>query len=229
MLAGSDDDEVLALALAGNEFPPGPLGERLIIEEVARMRRFAAELAPQVAPVPLPAVHAQFAYPREDEMWQLAGALGDLRPAGLVRYRYDEVRPTDYLAGWISHLFLCAAAPTDATLQTTWHSRDGSYRLRPCDESTARAHLGELIGLYRQGLSAPLHFFPKSAWAYISGGMTAARQRWTHSRNASWGESADPAYRLALRGVAEPLDGAFEECARTVFAPLLDYLEEAGR
>lgn len=229
VLAGSDDGEVLALALAGNEFPPGPLGERLIIEEVARMRRFAAELAPQLAPVPLPAVHAQFAYPGEDEMWQLAGALGDLRPAGLVRYRYDEVRPTDYLAGWISHLFLCAAAPTDATLQTTWHSRDGSYRLRPCDASTARAHLGELIGLYRRGLSAPLHFFPKSAWAYISGGMTAARQRWTHSRNASWGESADPAYRLALRGVAEPLDGAFEECAHTVFAPLLDYLEEAGR
>jgi exodeoxyribonuclease V gamma subunit len=72
------------------------------------MRRFATGLAPQLAAAPLPAVHAHFDFPLEGEMWQLAGALGDLRPAGLVRYRYDEVRPTDYLAGWISHLFLCA-------------------------------------------------------------------------------------------------------------------------
>jgi len=229
VLAGSDDDEVLTLAKAGNEFPPGPLGERLIIGEVARMRRFATELAPQLAEAPLPAVHAQFGYPLEGEMWQLAGALGDLRPAGLVRYRYDEVRPADYLAGWINHLFLCAAAPADVSLQTTWHSCDGSYRLRACESSVARAHLGELLRLYRSGLSAPLHFFPKSAWAYITDGPAAARRRWTHSRNAAWGESADAAYRLALRGVAEPLDGDFEQCARTVFAPLLDHLEESRR
>jgi exodeoxyribonuclease V gamma subunit len=229
VLAGSDDDQLLALALAGNEFPPGPLGERLIIGEVARMRRFAMQLAPQLAAAPLPAVHAHFDYPLAGEMWQLAGALGDLRPTGLVRYRYDEVRPADYLAGWINHLFLCAAAPTAVSRQTTWHSRDGSYRLRACEPSIACAHLGELLRLYRSGLSAPLHFFPKSAWAYMADGLAAARQRWTHSRNVDWGESADAAYRLALRGVAEPLDGDFEQCAYTVFAPLLNHLEDSRR
>ncbi|SBT08849.1 Exodeoxyribonuclease V, gamma subunit [Candidatus Accumulibacter aalborgensis] len=231
LLASADDDQVLPLALAGNEFPPGPLGERLIGEEVARLRAFAAELQPQLAATPLPAVHAVFDYPLDGENWQLAGALGDLRPEGLLRYRYDEVRPADYLAGWITHLFLCAAAPVGVRRQTCWHSRDGSYHLTPCEAATARARLGELLHLYRRGLSAPLHFFPKSAWAYVSSGdsLTAARKRWRNSRNAAWGEEADPAYRLALRGLGDPLDAAFEQCASTVFGPLLAYLDDSRR
>ena len=231
LLAAADDDQVLPLALAGNEFPPGPLGERLIGEEVARLRAFAAELQPQLAATPLPVVHAVFDYPLGGEDWRLAGALGDLRPQGLLRYRYDEVRAADYLAGWITHLFLCAAAPAGVRRETCWHSRDGSYRLTQCEAATAHAQLGELLHLYRRGLSAPLHFFPKSAWAYVNSGnsLTAARKRWRNSRNAAWGEEAEPAYGLALRGLGDPLDAAFEQCASTVFGPLLAHLEDSRR
>jgi exodeoxyribonuclease V gamma subunit len=78
---------------------------------------------------------------------------------------------------------------------------------------------------------APLHFFPKSAWAYIrrDHSLAAARQRWQNSSNPAWGEAADPAFQLALRGLADPLDAAFEDCASTVFGPLLDYLEDSRR
>ena len=229
LLAGGEAHAILPLALAGNEFPAGPLGERLVLDEMARLRRFAADLVPRLATPPLPAVSAVFSYTFADEDWQLSGALGDLRPDGLLRYRYDDVRPTDYLAGWISHLFLCAAAPAAGDRQTLWHARDGGYRLKPCAPQTARAHLGELLRLYRCGLSAPLHFFPKSAWAYVDGGLASARQRWHNSRNPAWGEEADAAYRLALRGVADPLDAAFAQCAETVFTPLLEYLEDERR
>ncbi|WP_313952215.1 exodeoxyribonuclease V subunit gamma, partial [Accumulibacter sp.] len=185
VLAGVAEDEILHLALAGNEFPAGPLGARLIADEMARMQRFAAPLGPQLAAPPLPAAHAHFDYAFASENWQLAGALSDLRPTGLLRYRYDDVRVSDYLAGWISHLFLCAMAPAGVEPQTSWHSRDGSYRLTPCEPPAARHHLGELIALYRRGLSAPLHFFPKSAWAYINrqNSLAAARQRWTNNLN----------------------------------------------
>ncbi len=228
LLAGVDDEQIRQLALAGNEFPPGPFGERMVDEELARLQDFAVELAPQLAEPPLPAVHAAFDYPLAGENWQLAGTLGDLRRHGLLRYRYDEVRAADYLAGWITHLFVCAAAPAAVQRQTTWHSRDGSYGLAPCDPQTARAHLGELMALYRDGLSAPLHFFPKSAWAYVRRGnsLTAARQCWSNPRNAAWGESADPAFQLALRGVTDPLDDAFEHCAQTIFGPMLAYTED---
>jgi exodeoxyribonuclease V gamma subunit len=231
VLAGADEAQILHLALAGNEFPSGAFGERLLVEELARLQRFAAPLRPLLAEAPLPAVHARFAWPLADGSWQLAGALSDLRRSGLLRYRYDDVRPTDYLAGWINHLFLCAAAPADVACQTTWHSRDGDYRLASCDPSTARALLAELVALYRDGLVAPLHFFPKSAWAYIrrDHSLAAARQRWQNSSNPAWGEAADPAFQLALRGLADPLDAAFEDCASTVFGPLLDYLEDSRR
>ncbi|WP_300456025.1 exodeoxyribonuclease V subunit gamma [Accumulibacter sp.] len=229
LLAGCSDERALALALAGNEFPSGPFGERLVADEVARLRAFAAELAPQLAATPLPAVHASFDYLLDGEPWRLAGSLGDLRRAGLVRYRYDELQPADYLAGWIAHLFLCAAAPAAADRRTVWYARDANYGLRPCDPDSARAQLGELLRLYRLGLSAPMHFFPKSSWAYATKGASAARQRWSGARDASWGESADPAYRLALRGVDAPLDEDFERCASAVFGPLLDHLEESPR
>ncbi|HOG03175.1 MAG TPA: exodeoxyribonuclease V subunit gamma, partial [Accumulibacter sp.] len=112
--------------------------------------------------------------------------------------------------------------------QTTWHSRDGSYRLTPCEPETARAHLSRLMEFYRRGLLAPLHFFPKSAWAYVrhQSSLAAARARWTNNRNPAWGESADPAFRLALRGLANPLDGDFEHCASSILGPMFDYLED---
>ncbi|WP_300321056.1 exodeoxyribonuclease V subunit gamma [Accumulibacter sp.] len=232
LLNGCREDEIQSLALAGNEFPAGQLGARLIADELARLQGFAAELRPQLAATPLPAAHASFDYPLDGENWQLAGALGDLRPAGLLRYRYDDLRPADYLTGWINHLFLCAMSPPGVAPQTAWYSRDGSYRLTACEPATARVCLGELIALYRRGLSQPLHFFPKSAWAYANSrqnGLADARRRWNNSRNEAWGEAADPAFKLALRGVAEPLDEAFAACARTVFGPLLEHLEEYRR
>jgi exodeoxyribonuclease V gamma subunit len=137
VLAGADEAQILHLALAGNEFPSGAFGERLLVEELARMQRFAAPLRPLLAEAPLPAVHARFAWPLADGSWQLAGALSDLRGSGLLRYRYDDVRPTDYLAGWINHLFLCAAAPADvacrppgtrATAAIAWHRLRSDHR-----------------------------------------------------------------------------------------------------
>ena len=227
LLAGRPQAQVRELALAGNEYPAGRLGERLIDEELARLQGFADELAPQLAIPPLPPVHAAFDCPLAGEPWQLVGVLGDLRPTGLLRYRYDEVRAADRLAGWISHLVLCAAAPPAVRLETYWHARDGGFRLRPCEAAAARTHLAALVALYRRGLSQPLHFFPRSAWAYVEHGgkLTAARQHWHNQHNPARGEEADPAFQLALRGVDDPLDAEFEHCARTVFGPLLEHLE----
>lgn len=227
LLAGKPRSQVRELALAGNEYPSGGLGERLIDEELARLQEFANELAPQLAPPTLPPVHAAFDCSLADERWQLVGVLGDLRSTGLLRYRYDELRVADRLTGWISHLLLCAAAPPGARLETHWHARDGGFRLRACETAAARAHLAALIGLYRRGLSQPLHFFPKSAWAYVEHGgvLAVARQRWRNQQNPAWGEEADPAFRIALRGVDDPLDTEFELCARTVFGPLLEHIE----
>ena len=51
--------------------------------------------------------------------------------------------------------------------------------------------------------------------------MTRAAQAWAVSATRPHGESADPAYRLALRGHDEPLGQAFMDIARRVFGPAL--------
>ena len=54
-----------------------------------------------------------------------------------------------------------------------------------------------------------------------------AVDKWTGGMRPEFGESADPAYRLALRGVEEALDETFFTLADRVLAPLLDTLVDA--
>jgi exodeoxyribonuclease V gamma subunit len=98
--------------------------------------------------------------------------------------------------------------------------------LRPLDG--ARGQLAALLGLYREGLHRPVHFFPKSAWRYMTRGkrISEAIAAWRSSRFNIYAEELDPAYGLALRGVGDPLDGEFVACAMTVFQPLLDTVED---
>jgi exodeoxyribonuclease V gamma subunit len=231
ILSGAADEAVEAAARAGGEYPQGRLGELLLEGELARIRDYAARIAEHTREEPLEPLPGAFAFEIEGETWTLIGALGQVRPPGLVRWRYDDTRPVDYLSGWIDHLFLNALAAEGVEPSTLWISRDGEYRLRPAPEAHER--LRELIALYREGLRLPLHFFPKSAWAWAvklrqgeaESAEREARKRW-ESFDHSRGESDDPAYRQALRGQAEPLDGDFFRAAETVFGPLLDHLED---
>jgi len=232
LLAGATEDEARALALAGNELPGGAFGEQLIDSEVANLHAFAAELRPWLAQPRRDLPPRPLTYLIDGEAWQLSASLSDVRAGGLLRYRYADAKAGDYLAGWIEHLLLCASAPAGVEMLTTWHARGGHYRLRPCAADAARRHLGELLTLYRDGLCQPLPFFPKSAWAYVNAddnALAAAQRAWHHARHFAWGEEADPAYQLAWRGVADPLDERFVDCAQRVFTPLLAHLEEVPR
>jgi exodeoxyribonuclease V gamma subunit len=228
-LAGAGADALLAQARAGIEYPAGMIGEVALAGEVGRLRGFAAALAQDLAaPCPEP-LSASLAFDLDGEAWSLAGSIAPVHAGRLVRWRYDETRVTDYLAGWMAHLFACAGHPDGAALETCWHSRDGVFRFAPCRQPGER--LETLLRLYRRGLTAPLPFFPRSAWEYVTNGgsMGKARARWTGHRDRSWGEERDPAYRLALRGVGDPLAGEFADLAQAVYQPLLDHLEDPRR
>lgn len=226
---GAGEEELIVQAQSGTEYPTGMFGEVLLRQEVSLIAAYGQALteltrAPLLAPVA-----ATLQLTIDGESWLLSGALNDLRPAGLVRSRYDDTRPVDYLLGWIEHLFLNAIAPQLAGRTTTWRSRDGGFWLKPCDE--ARSHLATLVGYYRQGLAEPLRFFPNSAWAYVRAQeplarLAAARKCWDRNDYTGRGESTNPAYRLALRGIDDPLDKTFEQAASAIFDPLLAHLED---
>jgi len=158
----------------------------------------------------------------DGEPWSLQWSFADLRPAGLLRWRYGPTRPGDRMAAWLQHLALCAARPEGVARRTRWLSSDGEFSLEPCDDAAER--LRELLTLYRLGLREPLHFFPRSAWELQRKGPGAARAAWQSFR--AYGEGDDPAYQLALRGVDEPLDADFELLARAVYGPLQGLLQD---
>jgi exodeoxyribonuclease V gamma subunit len=144
----------------------------------------------------------------------------------LLGWRYDRLQPRDRLEAWIRHLALCAAAPPGTAVHRRWLARDLAPRWRPVEQAAER--LAALQALYRQGQQAPLPFYPRSAWAWVSSGGSESllRAAWAPAHDGAWGESQDRAVRLALRGRAgDPLDERFRELAQAVFGPLIDHAE----
>ncbi|THF59379.1 exodeoxyribonuclease V subunit gamma [Pseudothauera rhizosphaerae] len=223
-----DADALFALARAGAEYPAGAIGEEALRAEIAALQDYAARLRAAGMGEPLPAHELRLALELDGEAWEFAATFADLRTGGRVHARYDDSRAGDYLAAWLAHLALCAGPPSGAECVTRGVARDGDFVLRPVAPQEARARLAELVARYRAGLVRPLHFYPKSAWAYVSEGASikAALRKWSGGQRAEFGEAHDPAYRLALRGEAQPLDEAFFALAETVFGPLREYLED---
>ncbi len=203
--------------------PHGEVGRVWLGREAAAVQVFAGRLAPllpETAPAPVE-------IDLELEGLRLTGWLRDVGPHGLLAFRLDGIKPRDRLDLWLRHLALSCGAPPGVALLSRWIGQDEELLLGPVAE--AEVHLGRLLALYRQGLSRPLHFFPKSSYAYARAAaddrqdpLRAAQKLWSGSEH-SWGECEDPYFDLALRG-ADPLDAEFEELALAVFGPLLENL-----
>jgi exodeoxyribonuclease V gamma subunit len=216
-LAASD---LKTLALAGVEYPGGALGERQIEAELALVQDYASRVQADMADPALPPQRIEVVLEVDGVSWRLHGDYADLRRQGLVRHRYDDTRVVDYLSGWLPHLLLCAGAPPGVMPMTRWHSRNGTYRFEA--PAHPREALSALVRLYARGLQRPLHFFPRSAWEYLVEGedLGKAQARWKVTSFRPYAEGADPAHVLTLRGVKDPLDDEFTECAKAVFGPL---------
>jgi exodeoxyribonuclease V gamma subunit len=227
MLGGADRKRLLSAARAGIEVPAGELGNRLIDGTIDRLTLLSARIAPALAEPVLAPRSVLVEAVLEGERWQLSTVFDDLRADGLLRYRDGSALAGDRLEHWLAHLMLCAADVPEAAMRTRWFGADGSgFEYARCVD--ARGELAGLLSLYRAGLVAPLHFFPRTSWAYLEedGKLGAARSCWLGS-DLSRGESDHPAYRLALRGVADPLDARFIECAEAVFGALRRHRAES--
>ena len=225
LLEGRPPEVIARLAPAGGEYPAGSFGEHLLDAELECLGAFAEAVRQASAAPLLPPVHATVPLTVDGAEWRVDGGFGDLRTTGRVRHCYDDTRPTEYLQGWIEHVFLCASAPAGVTPCTVWQSRNGRYVLAPVAEATVM--LERLVGLYAAGLRAPLHFYPRTSWLYATtGSLGKAAAAWHTTPYYSFGEDRDVAYRIALRGVADPLDDAFQGCANAVYEPMLAVLSD---
>ncbi len=222
---GIDAAAAWRLARAGTEMPGGRFGEQQLQHELEALQSFAQRLREATAEACLPPHALRVDFELHDEAWSLHADFAELRPSGLLGWRYGDSRAGDYLEAWLQHLALCADAPAGATPRTRWLSADGEFGFAPCPDAVI--HLRNLLGLYRQGLREPLHFYPRSAWQQVLHGRSQALGAWLSTPERAFGEAVDPAYRLALRGIDEPLDAAFETLASAVFSPLREHLQDS--
>ena len=223
-LAGQSDEAIRRASFSGNEFPSGRIGSDCIEGELNAMSAFASTLSADLAPDILPPVTRTLDFTIAEERWRLSGSLTDLRPNGLVRYRYRPKTHWACLPWWIEHLFLNACAPDGVACRSVWHFTDGALHIAPVGD--AQALLSDLLAIYRAGLSKPLPFFPNTSWAFVESGgqMDKAKAKWNTSYTGYGGEADDLYNRLAMRGNADPLaDEAFPDLARRVFGALVTY------
>lgn len=151
---------------------------------------------------------------------ELHGVLDNVTSEGLVLYRYARPGARDYLGAWLAHLAFCAAQP-EGPCRTVWQGLGERFSFAPV--AAPNEHLAPLVALFLAGRRAPLRFFPKSAWARVTGSESQALGVWISDRVR--GESDDPALEIAWRGTGLTLDESFAALARLVFEPLVQHLE----
>ena len=163
---------------------------------------------------------------------RLTGSVEAALPDAISGYSYKPLPASRLLGLWITHLALNLSSDPDHARETRWLSGTELIRLTPV--SAAAQLLGELLDLYWEGLSSPLHLFPKSSREYALHRLgekesdyciTKAWVKWEGGYQG-FGEFSNPYYQLAFpRG--DVLDAAFQRCSEQVFTPLLRALESA--
>jgi exodeoxyribonuclease V gamma subunit len=168
--------------------------------------------------------------------FHLKGRLSEVSDTGYVHIRYARKRAKDLLRTWFYHLVLCHEASPDFQLNSYLICKDSAVQFNRVLDS--RRVLEDMLALFRQGLSEPIHFFPESSFAYADhmrhasatgeSALNKAEKKWLGGNSAkkiAGGESDDPYYDLCFRH-KDPLNEAFQETAEGVFTPLLTHCRE---
>jgi len=235
-LEGKDPHDFLPLARALGQLPHGTVGECLFEDMISGSARFAEKISsylkgPQSVPLEGDICISGF---------RLTGRIDSIYPERLIKYRYTRIKPKDRLNTWIQHLFLNRFA-TDHNPRMSLlaglspKGKDPqwvAYEFRPVENS--QEILENLLEKYWEGLLMPLHFFPRSSWAYVErvlekgnpqeDALENARNTWTGNDYAP-GECEDAYYQLCFAHT-DPLDSAFQDIAEEVFGPLMDHQKE---
>ena len=122
---------------------------------------------------------------------------------------------------------------TDELIETLAEAEDKDVILEPVEQPELQFRA--LLELYWEGSRRLLHFFPKSALAYVERfrkeqdadkALRAARGAWEGDEfRQGFAERDDPYYRLAYRDT-DPLDAEFAALAAAVFEPLFAHVRQ---
>lgn len=222
VIAGTMSDGVFARLQAEGEFPiagSGKIVQKQIITQAEELcEKVSLLLTSRLEPVPFEVNVAGYT---------VTGELSSLDNRGCISFRSAQCNGKDILNLWIHHLILNLIRPRGVDLVSFHVGKDKILSFPPIDQP--EHHLEPLLRSFQQGQQEPLHFYPKTSYAWASAKeeqrMSKAKTSWfSHAAYNGHGEEDDLAYSIGLRG-QNPLDLCFTQLAM-VFFPILEAMEE---
>lgn len=158
--------------------------------------------------------------------FSLSGRLDNIRAERMVRCRCARLKAKDVVRTWIEHLVLNCLKESGYPRESVLIMEDGS-RTFGCVAEPSEL-LSDILGLYWEGMSTPLRFFPESSLACAhkqEWNVERARKKWEKGFNGVPGEGDDPCFRLCF-GEVDPFTEDFLRVSGILLTPLLRHLVE---
>ncbi len=122
LLAGEDEDAIVARLVRSGRLPPGTLGDVYVSRAFGAVADLAARVTAHGPTERVPLT------PRGD-VWSVSGAV-QLGAPGVLRYRPASVKGKDLVRGWIEHVALCADEAAPGARQTVVLGESGASVFR---------------------------------------------------------------------------------------------------
>ena len=228
LVEGHDWEKLYEIKKAAGSLPHGRTGEihfTRALSEVQSFKRILDSLLLQ-----------QKIEQREVNLFvndhRISGQLENLCETGLVHYRYARIKPKDVIRAWLSHLVLNRIANQDKTVSnpiTYLAGKDRIYKFNPVAENNT--YLEQLLNVYIQGQSEPLHFFPRSSFVFAKEihkgageqkALNRARTEWEGNAFTKNAEKNDT-YNSLLYKNMDPTGAIFMDLAKKIFLPVFEH------
>jgi len=224
--SGGDCDSLYQVKKAAGQLPHGRMGEVYFSRIVSAAQSFRKTIDVLSSGQKLEKLEISL----DVDGYKITGHLDNIGAAGMVQYRYAAIKPKDIMRSWICHLVLNRHRKADepeSLKHTFLAGKDKIFQYLPVAENSS--FLEQLLSLYWQGLTEPLHFFPQASFAFARAvhngkpeqeAMLRASSAWEGNMHTGPGEKYDPYNSLCFNN-AELSEKTFPDLAKRVFLPAL--------
>ncbi|MBW2466365.1 MAG: exodeoxyribonuclease V subunit gamma [Deltaproteobacteria bacterium] len=231
LLEGNDCEQLYQIKKAEGVLPHGTIGKVHFARTVAAIRSFKNTLDTLFSQKEFHELDINI----EINQFKISGRLQILQDTGHVRYRYATIKPKDVIRSWICHLALNRMKVPEIPAggaNTFLAGKDHTYLYRPVPPNCE--YLEELLSLYWQGLSEPLHFFPQSSYVYASEifkgksekkALQKAQEHWEGNSVTINAGKKDPYNILCFQNI-DLKDTQFMELAEKIYLPIFKHREK---
>ena len=228
MLQSGDRQLLYEWESASGHLPQGEPGRAIFDGNWSQVEAFKQRMSELQLPVG--AEHPAIEIDLQFDGLRLSGQLDGVTEQGIQHAVPHKLWANQHLEYWLRHLILNATNASGVEPVSYWLDSEECYRLGAVENAVD--HLQQLLQLYWQGLSRPLHLLPKSSLAYAEQialdkgeerALTEAYKKW-HGGFNSEGECEKPYFKVAFRG-RDVLDDEFRTLSGQVLLPYLQHRE----